>query len=76
MGVVDQRRSDDKMMEVTDNKWLGAIVYSALISHVDVVRILQSAWPRNTPGWWRYILKMAFKLVTARSKWDLKRNAQ
>jgi hypothetical protein len=57
----------------TDSKWLRAIVYNALIGHVDAVRILHS-WPSNTPNWWRYILTMVFRLAMAGNGWDLKRD--
>lgn len=53
------------MAKVTDNKRLGAIVYDALISHVDVVRILR--WSSITSDWRRYILSMTFGLAIGES---------
>lgn len=44
------------MVEVTDSKWLGVIVYDALMGYIDVVHVLRSTWPKNTPDWWRCIL--------------------
>jgi hypothetical protein len=73
-GVIDQRRSDSRTVEVTDSNRLGVIVYDALIGNVDVVRILHSTWPGNTPDWRRYILTKAFRLAMAGSGWDLKRD--
>jgi hypothetical protein len=61
--VIDQRRYDSRTAEVTDSKWLGMVVYDALIGYVDVVRILRSTWPSNTPDWRRYILLMTFRLA-------------
>jgi hypothetical protein len=47
------------------------IVYNALIGHIDVVGILHSTWPRNTPHWGRYI-PMAFRLAVGGSGRNLK----
>jgi hypothetical protein len=66
------RRLGGSKMEDTDSKWMRAIVYNALIGHVDAVRILHSTWPSNTPGWRRYILTMTFRLAMTGSGWDLK----
>jgi hypothetical protein len=68
------RRLGSSKMEDTDGKWLRAIVYNALMGHVDAVQILHPTWPRNTPDWRRYILTMAFRLAMAGSGCDLKRN--
>jgi hypothetical protein len=68
------RRIGSSKTEDTDSKWLRAIVDSALIGHVDAVRILQSIWPSNTPDWRRYILTMAFRLAMGESGWDLKKD--
>lgn len=70
-GVIDQRRSDSRTVKVTDGKRLGVIVY-ALISHVDVVRILRYTWPSNTPDLRRYILSMTFRLAIGGSGRGLK----
>ena len=53
-------------MKGTDNKWLRAKIYNALISHVDgaSVRILHPT------------LTMAFRSAMAGSGWDLKRDTQ
>jgi hypothetical protein len=47
------RRFCSSKTEDTDNKWLRAIVYDALIGYVVVVRILHSTWPSDTPYWRR-----------------------
>jgi hypothetical protein len=63
-----------RKMEVTDSQWLGVVVNNALISHVDVVRILHSTRFRPlscTPARWRYCI---FLLVIWGSGWDLKRD--
>jgi hypothetical protein len=67
--MIRRLRVGSSKMEDTDGKWLRAIVYNALIGHVDVVRILH---PSSTPDWRRYILTMAFRLAMAGSGWDLK----
>lgn len=61
-------------MEYTDSKWMRSIVYNALIGHVDVVQILHATWPRNTPGWRRYVFAMAFRLAMTGSVWGLTRD--
>jgi hypothetical protein len=53
---------------------LRVIIYNALIGHVEVVRILHSTWPRNTPDWRRYILPMAFRLAIGGSGRSLRRD--
>ena len=68
-----RRRLGSTKMEGADSKWLRAIVYNALICHVDAVRILYVACP-STTDWRRYILTMAFGLAMAGSGWDLKRD--
>jgi hypothetical protein len=70
--VVDQRRSNSRTVEITDSKWLGVIVYDALIGRVDVVRLLRSTWPSNTPDWRRYILSMTFRWAIGGSGRGLK----
>jgi hypothetical protein len=57
-------------MEVTDNKWLRAVVYNVLISHVDVVHLLHATRLSYTPFWRRYI----FLMDVGGSGWDLKRD--
>lgn len=59
-------------MEVTDSGWLGVIVNDALIAHVDVAQILRSTWPRNTPGWRRYILSITSILAIGGNRGGLK----
>jgi hypothetical protein len=61
-------------MEDTDSNWLRAIVYDALIAHVDAMRIMHSAWRSNTSDWRRYILMTAFRLAMGGSGWGLKRH--
>jgi len=68
------RRLGSSKMEDTDGEWLRAIVYNALMGHVDAVRILHSTCPSNASDWRRYILTMAFRLAMAGSRWDLKRD--
>jgi len=68
------RRLGSSKMEDTDSNWLRTIVYDALIGHVDVVRIVHSTRPSNTPDWRGYILTMAFRFAMARSGRDLKRD--
>ena len=71
-GVIDQRRSDSRTVKVTDGKRLGVIVNDALISHVDVARILRYTWPSNTPDLRRYILSATFGLAIGGSGRGLK----
>jgi hypothetical protein len=62
-----KRRPHGRNMKVTDSHWSRVMVHRGpLISHVDVVWILHSAWPIN-PGhdWLKYILSMVFRLVLA-----------
>jgi hypothetical protein len=75
MSIMIRRLGSSKMKD-TDDKWLRAIVYNALIGHIDVVRTLHSTRPSNlnTPDWRRYILMMAFRLAMAGSRWNLKRD--
>ncbi len=64
------RRPGSRQMEVTDNKWLGMVLYIALIGLVDAVC---SIWPCN-PDWRRYIFTMAYRLAMGQGGWNLKRD--
>ena len=72
-GIIDQRRSDSRTVEVTDTKWLWPIVY-ALIGHwhVNVVQVLRWPGPSNTPDRRWYILSTAFRLAIGGSGRSLK----
>jgi hypothetical protein len=50
------------------------MVYNALIGHVEVVLILHSTGPSNTPDRCRYVLLTAFRLAIGGSGLDLTRD--
>ena len=69
-----KRRLGYERIGATDYDWLRMIVHNALIGHVEVVGILHSTWPCDTPNWRRYILPMAFRLAIDGSRRNLRKN--
>jgi hypothetical protein len=65
-----KERPVSRKTEVTDGQWLVVVVLTALIGHVDEVRILHSTRLSYIPVWWRHI----FPPVIGGSRWDLKRD--